>query len=58
MESFDISADIRLDLEMMKASSHSTTSLGSVKRVLLADIVGLCKHLGPGRYVSVINDNH
>jgi hypothetical protein len=41
MESFDISADIRLDLEMMKAPSHSTTSLGSVKRVLLADIVGL-----------------
>jgi hypothetical protein len=19
---------------------------------------GVCKHLGPGRYVSVINDNH
>jgi hypothetical protein len=37
-----IPADIRLDVEMMKATSHSTVSLGNVKHVLLLiDIVGL-----------------
>jgi hypothetical protein len=24
----------------------------------IEDLAGGCKHLGPGRYVSVINDNH
>jgi hypothetical protein len=27
-------------------------------RGMMSDLARVCKHLGPGRYVSVINDNH